>query len=199
MTTKKTNKELVGIDPDNIWDPQAPTELTDLNNYIPGVLTWVYNRLSSDASRSYRHWYDLGVTDWRVLAYLGVNKHGTAANISRIVNLDKAATSRSIAFLKDKGLLVTEQLPGRNIRLSLTQEGMTRFREVAVLALDREQALLKGFSTGERQMLNEMLHRMLTNLDAVAQVVPRSSLTTPHPHPGSIDRNQRDESTNNDG
>lgn len=148
-------------------------ELTDLDRFIPGVLTWVYNRLSSDASRSYRQWYDLGVTDWRVMAYLGVNGHGTAANISRIINLDKAATSRSIAMLRDRGLLVTEQLPGRNIRLTLTPDGIKRFREVAVLALDREQALLTGFSSGERIMLNEMLHRMLANMDRVTKVVPR--------------------------
>jgi DNA-binding MarR family transcriptional regulator len=152
---------------------ESRPRLVDLNAYIPGVLTWVYNRLSSNATKSFQRWYGLGITEWRVLAYLGVNREGTAANISRIINLDKAATSRSINSLKLAGLLKTHQMPGRNIRLTITITGQRKFDEMSLLALDREQALLHGFSIGERALLNEMLHRMLANMDLVEQVVPR--------------------------
>lgn len=147
-------------------------KLNNLDDYIPGVITWIYNRMSSDASQLYRKWYKLGVTDWRVLAFLGVNREGTAASISRYINLDKAATSRSITSLCAQGLINAEQMPGRNIRLTLTTEGHAKFEQISVVALEREAALLHGFSNGERQMLNEMLHRLLANLDRVRAVRP---------------------------
>lgn len=156
-------------------DERKPV-LLELRSYIPALLTWVYNGLSSDASKAFRKWHGLGVTDWRVLAFLGVNNEGTAATISRIISLDKAATSRSIRFLKDADLVATEQLPGRNIRLMLTPLGRKKFEEVAVLALDREEALLTGFSQGERALLRELLHRMHTNLTKVSKVLPRDSV-----------------------
>lgn len=154
---------------------RATPQMLKLNDYIPAVLTWVYNRLSSDASKSYRQWHGVGVTDWRVLAFLGVNKQGTAAAIGRIINLDKAATSRSIAFLKARHFVKTQQMPGRNVLLTLTEQGRKKFNEIATHALDREAALLEGFSNAEKALLNKMLHRMLANLDRVSGVVPRAS------------------------
>lgn len=155
-------------------DENPLPHLTELNDFITGVITWLYNRLSADSSRSYRQWYGLGVTDWRVLAYLGVNKEGTAATISRIISLDKAATSRSIQLLKSEGFLHTTQITGRKIFLTLTEAGRKMFDEISVLALDRETALLTGFSKGEIVLLNEMLHRMLGNIELVSTIVPRS-------------------------
>jgi DNA-binding MarR family transcriptional regulator len=160
----------------------------DLNDYIPGILTQLYNRFSSDASKAYRKWYGLGVTDWRVLAYLGVNDSGTAAVISRLINLDKAATSRSISFLKKQGLLDTEQMPGRNVRLTITPAGQRKFDEIVVLALEREHALLQGFSHGERALLTEMIRRMLANLDLVTQVAPRDAADGPSSAGCGVDR-----------
>jgi DNA-binding MarR family transcriptional regulator len=158
-------------------------KLTDLNEFIPGVITWLYNRYSADSSRSYRNWYGLGVTDWRVLAYLGVNKEGTAATISKFINLDKAATSRSIQMLKSEGLVEITQTTGRKIFLILTPAGQKAFDEISVLALDRESALLTGFSKGEISLLNEMLHRMLANVPLVSHVMPRTLRGSEPPQP----------------
>ena len=41
----------------------------DLDRYVPGLLLWLSNKMSSSASSLYRARFDLGVADWRVLSY----------------------------------------------------------------------------------------------------------------------------------
>jgi DNA-binding MarR family transcriptional regulator len=147
----------------------------DLNNYVPALLIWLTNKLSSDASRSYRAWYGLGVTEWRVLAYLGVYEDGTAAKICKLIGLDKAATSRSIVTLKERRLIRTKQLKGREVELTITESGREKYENILTVALPREEALLNGLSQVERKALIFMLHTMLGNLDAVAAVEPAAT------------------------
>lgn len=144
----------------------------DLNNYVPALLIWLTNKLSSEASRSYRAWYGLGITEWRVLAYLGVYENGTAALICKLIGLDKAATSRSIVTLKQRRLIKTRQLKGRNVELTITDAGRKKYQAILALALRREEALLDGLSEKKRRSLISMLHIMLRNLEAVAAVKP---------------------------
>jgi DNA-binding MarR family transcriptional regulator len=162
----------------------------NLNNYVPALLIWLTNKLSSDASRSYRAWYGLGVTEWRVLAYLGVYENGTAAKICKLIGLDKAATSRSIVTLKKRKLIRTKQLKGREVELTITDSGREKYQNILTVALPREEALLNGLSQAERRALISMLHTMLGNLDAVAAVEPAPmsqkgfqppSISTPRP------------------
>jgi DNA-binding MarR family transcriptional regulator len=160
----------------------------DLNHFVPAVLTWLYNKLTNESSKLYRKWYGLGVTDWRVLAYLGVQGeraraggHGvpgaiqedsSAADISRFIGLDKAAISRSILMLKNSGLVNSRQFPGRRVGLQLTVAGTSLYQQMLAFVLEQEKALLSGFTDGEREFLINMLHRMLKNLDKVSGLMP---------------------------
>jgi DNA-binding MarR family transcriptional regulator len=149
----------------------APLHL-DLHHFVPGLLTWLYNRLSNESSKIYRKWYGLGVTDCRVIAFLGVHGESTAANISRFIALDKAAISRSILVLKESALVDSKQFAGRRVGLQLTATGKVRYQDIVAFVLEQEKALLSGFTTGERDFLINLLHRMLDNLDQLAHVVP---------------------------
>jgi DNA-binding MarR family transcriptional regulator len=144
----------------------------DLHHFVPGLLTWLYNRLSNESSKLYRKWYGIGVTDWRVLAFLGIHGESTAANISRFIALDKAAISRSILLLKESALVDSTQFPGRRVGIQLTAAGKMRYQEILAFVLEQEKALLTGFTDAERDFLINMLHRMLHNLDKVSHVVP---------------------------
>jgi DNA-binding MarR family transcriptional regulator len=167
----------------------------NLNNYVPALLIWLTNKLSSDASRSYRAWYGLGVTEWRVLAYLGVYENGTAAKICKLIGLDKAATSRSIVTLKERRLIRTKQLKGREVELTITESGREKYENILTVALPREEALLNGLSQVERKALISMLHTMLGNLDAVAAVEPAATsqkvVSATNLHPVSPTRRTR--------
>jgi DNA-binding MarR family transcriptional regulator len=158
--------------PERRSSPQPEGRTLILDKYVPGLLVWITNRLSNDASKTYRRLYNLGITDWRVLAYLGVYETGTAAQICRLIGLDKAATSRSIMTLKKRRMLTTEQLKGRNVQLQITKFGRDQYEVILTLALEREEALLSGFTLPERDLLISLLHRLLGNLDRVSRVTP---------------------------
>jgi DNA-binding MarR family transcriptional regulator len=178
------------------------TELhLDLNHFVPAVLTWLYNKLTNESSKLYRKWYGLGVTDWRVLAYLGVQGQKTqaggqggqstsredssAADISRFIGLDKAAISRSILMLKNGGLVDKRQFSGRRVGLQLTVAGTALYQQMLAFVLDQERALLSGFTDGEREFLLNMLHRMLKNLHMIPSLAPtvREKSTVPRAPP----------------
>lgn len=151
---------------------EPPRRVLNLSSYVPALVAWIANKLSNDGSKTYRRWYDLGITDWRVLAYLGVHENGSAAKICRLIGLDKAATSRSIVTLKARGLLATVQLKGRTVELSITPEGREQYESMLALAFAREEALLTGFSDEERATTIALMHRLLANLERVSRIAP---------------------------
>lgn len=141
----------------------------DLDNHVPGLLVWVNNKFSADASRAYRKMFGVGLADWRIVAYLGVKEHGTAAQIGEFLGMDKAAVSRSVKFLKLKGYLDAQEPEGRRISLSLTGQGIELYNAVLDVALLRAEALMSGFEPEERTLLIKLLHRMHNNIPAVVK------------------------------
>ena len=70
--------------------------------------------------------YGLRASDVMVLLELAGNKNGiTAADISRVCEIDKGALSRILKILEEKGYVVPEQGDGRKYaaKLYLTEEG----------------------------------------------------------------------------
>lgn len=147
-----------------------PTPTLDLDRYVPGLLVWVSNKLSASASQLYRRLYDLGVTDWRVLAYIELYPWSTGAQVCELIGLDKAAVSRSFGFLEGRGLLHSRPSGLRKVEYACTPEGTRLYGEVLRVALAREDALLHGFSETERSVLIGALHRLLDNLQVVESV-----------------------------
>ncbi len=154
-------------------DDKAAPQLA-LDRYVPGLLLWLSNKLSSGASKAYRQRFGLGVTDWRVLAYLGVHASGTAAQICQLSGLDKAAVSRSLSLLEARGLIGARRSGGRNNGLTLSPAGRRQYRAMLPLALAREAALLDGMTVAERELLIRLFHRMLGNLDRVESATDNS-------------------------
>ena len=147
----------------------------DLDRYVPGLLVWVSNKLSAGASQLYRSLHGLGVTDWRVLAYIELYPWSTGSQVCELIGLDKAAVSRSFGFLEKLGLLRSRPSGLRKVQYAATLEGSRVYGEVLKIALAREEALLTGFSAEERSDLIGYLHRMLANLPNVeAESTPTS-------------------------
>lgn len=157
-------------------DFAVPKQLT-LGRYVPGLLLWLTNKMSSSASRLYRDAFDVGVTDWRVLAFIAVKDHCTSVDICNVVGLNKAAVSRSVALLEEAGLLRTKPLAGRSIQLDLTAKGRRLYGRMLVPAVRREEALLTGFSDSERELLIQFLHRLLANLPVMNAIGSKSDKT----------------------
>lgn len=147
----------------------APMQL-DLDQYVPGLLLWLSNKVSSSASLLYNEKFGVGVTEWRVLAYFKIYPGSTASKACELMGLDKGAVSRSIATLVGHRWLNSRPQGLRKIEYHVTTEGNKQHNAIYRYAMAREDALLKDFSAAERGLLIELLKRMLGNLDGVQQV-----------------------------
>lgn len=134
----------------------------DLERYVPALVTFLANKLSSGASACYRKHFDIGVTEWRVLALLKAETHITANTISQVIGLDKAAVSRALKFLKERGYVsfVKNVNDGRSILITLTSSGEDLHDKIIKLALKREELLLGSISPEELETLIILLKKM---------------------------------------
>jgi len=140
----------------------------DLENYVPGLLLWLSNKIASSATQVYRSRFGIGVTDWRVLAYFEVYPWTTASSACELMGLDKAAVSRSIAFLVEGGWLNARPSGLRKVEYATTPRGKAFHGKVLQVAIAREQALLSGISKADQKQLIRLLHLMLQNLEKVS-------------------------------
>lgn len=142
----------------------------DLDNYVPGLLLWLSNKISSSASHVYRERFGISVTDWRLLSFFKIYPWATASQACDLMGVDKAAVSRAAAFLLENGWLEARPQGLRKIEYRLTSDGNKLHNDVIKIALAREEALLKGFSVSEKQVLVSMMKRMLENMDGVRRI-----------------------------
>ncbi len=139
----------------------------DAERYVPGLITWLANKLSAGASQLYRKRFGLGVIDWRVLATIGSEGGATGARICQVVGLDKAAVSRSFALMEARGLIVVPKPGGRARAAELTEAGWEVHDRILALALARQARLLETLSDAERDLLVGLLHRLLQQVPYV--------------------------------
>ena len=140
------------------------------NRHVPGLILWISNKLSASASQLYAPRFGIGLTDWRVLAFIEVHPWSTAAQGCASMGLDKAAVSRSVGILLRGGYIKSRPFGLRKIEYATTSTGKTLYKRMAEIALAREEALLMGLSAAERETLIRLLQQLLANVDAVQQV-----------------------------
>jgi DNA-binding MarR family transcriptional regulator len=138
-----------------------------LEEYVPGLLAWLSNKLAASASQAYRQQFGLGIVEWRILAYLAVYDWGTGAQMSQLMGMDKAAISRGASFLQTKKFIKSRAGFGRNLEFGLTAKGHEIHDRIIRLALARQDALLSGLSKKDVAVLISHLHVLLNNLPSV--------------------------------
>lgn len=155
-------------------NPPIETNKLDLKRYVPALVTYLANKLSSGASVCYRRHFDIGVTEWRLIALLKVDTNITANHISEVIGLDKAAVSRALKFLKERRLVsfVKNAKDGRSTLIALTSSGEDIHDQIIKVALKREELLLKNFSEQELDTLINLLNKMNNNVTLVNEYEP---------------------------
>ena len=154
--------------------PTEPKKVAlHLEKYVPGLLTWLSNKLAASASQAYRKQFGLGIVEWRILAYLAVYDWGTGAQMSQLMGMDKAAISRGASFLQTKKLIKSRAGFGRKLEFGLTAKGNELHDRILRLALAREDALLAGLSKKDISVLIGHLHILLNNLPSVEAIENR--------------------------
>ncbi|HZG29375.1 MAG TPA: MarR family transcriptional regulator [Ensifer sp.] len=104
----------------------------DLEQFLPYLLNQAAEATSHSFQAAYRDLYGMTRTQWRVMANLGKFGSMTAKDICVISHIEKTKVSRSVTALESAGFLL--RTPSEDDRraefLSLTDQGMTAFREI---------------------------------------------------------------------
>lgn len=147
----------------------------NLSRYVPGLLTFLTNKLATGASHCYRKHFGIGVVEWRMLSMLAVENHITAGRITQVIGLDKSAVSRSLQSLEKAGYVSSEvdAIDARRYTVSLTESGRVLHDRVLTVALERERRLLTGLSPEEIDVLVNLLGRLHLNVDHVNDYDPK--------------------------
>ena len=134
----------------------------DLEHFLPYRLSVLSNRVSRAIARAYSEQFDLGVTEWRVLAVLARFPALSASEVAQRTAMDKVAVSRAVARLLESGRLHrdTHGDDRRRSVLQLSEDGHRIVDAVAPLALGFESKLLDGMDATERELRFRLLDRL---------------------------------------
>ena len=134
----------------------------DLAHFLPYRLSVLSNTISQAIAADYEQRFGLGVTEWRVVAVLGLSPGLSASDVAQRTAMDKVAVSRAVASLIEAGRVEREvnEQDRRRAVLRLTPAGQQIYAEVVPLALAHERALLAPLSADERTQLDSLLRRI---------------------------------------
>lgn len=134
----------------------------DLDQFLPYRLSVLSNAISQAIAREYAARFDLGVTEWRVMAVLGLNPGLSASEVAERTAMDKVAVSRAVARLVAAGR-VKRELHGADRRrsvLRLSEAGFAIYDQVVPIALGHERQLLAQLGDGDRAALDRILAKL---------------------------------------
>ena len=140
----------------------APIEL---EKFIPYQLSIVSNTVSQAIADEYQQRFDLGTTEWRVMAVLArYDGDGLSARqVARLTATDKVAISRALARLVAKGRVLRRVHHGDKRRsvLRLSAAGWRIHDAVAPLARRHERDFLERLDDEERRSLTRILDKLM--------------------------------------
>ena len=112
--------------------------------------------------------HDITHMDSKVLGFFGNHAGATQSDLAQHSGRDKAQLARLIKGLRDRELLAAEadESDRRNVRLSLTADGIAVQRALHLQAKRVSAKAVAGLSAEERQQLAALLQRVKDNLDA---------------------------------
>lgn len=137
-------------------------DILDLEHFLPYRLSVLSNRISQDIARLYADRFELGITEWRVLAVLGRRDGLSAREVAERTAMDKVAVSRAVASLLAAGRIERETHGDDRRRsvLRLSPAGRAIYEDVAPMALAYQRRLLEGLDETQRAALFRLLDLM---------------------------------------
>ena len=157
-----------------------PKQLLDMDNSVLSQVHFVGNRIQLTGSAGYKKWYDINISEFRLLVVISNEPGATGARINEIMGLDLGAISRSLRKMEERGLVVNAMHPKHpSYRCwSITKSGAELHDKVHEMTKLREATILKGFSKAESHQLLSFLHRLSDNADALLDLVDNGVVET---------------------
>lgn len=140
-----------------------------LDDFLPYRLSVLSNQVSHGIAETYAEPHQLSVTEWRILAILGLKDGLSATEVAERSAMDKVSISRAIKRLMDAGRVrrQVDDQDGRARTLWLTDQGRAVYEAIAPAALDYEQKLKAVLSKQEQVLLNDLIDRLLAHTQTV--------------------------------
>lgn len=134
-----------------------------LEQFLPYRLSILTNKVSQAIAREYEQRFDLGITEWRVMAVLARFDALSAREVAERTAMDKVAVSRAVARLVASGRVSRRTHDGdkRKSVLRLSARGWKIHDAVAPLALAHERELLAQLTETERVSLARILDKLI--------------------------------------
>lgn len=155
------------------------TGVMELDKFVPALMTFIANRLTNSGSALYRRAFGIGMMDFRIMAMLSIEPGASGARIAEVIDLDKAAVSRTLASLEKRKYVHVMPGAGRARKLSLTRAGEALYQKAWQLSQERERRLLSLLSSDEQRVLREILQRLLKSTALVAALSEPDSESRP--------------------
>jgi DNA-binding MarR family transcriptional regulator len=120
----------------------------------------------------------LSIVEWRVLWDLSEAGPMTIRDLAEIQRIDHSQLSRALPGMRAKGYVAMErnEKDGRQVLVSLTQDGQAAYSESAPVMRQRREALKSTFSADEIEVFIGLLDRLegffRQPLDAILESEP---------------------------
>ena len=160
-----------------------PHARLELDRFLPYRLSVLSNAVSAAIAREYVARFDLGVTEWRVMAVLGLSPGLSASEVAERTAMDKVAVSRAVARLVAAGRVerALHGLDRRRSVLRLSPAGFAIYDQVVPIARGHERQLLAQLSAAEREALDRILDKLAhAELALLQKQTPRQEIGRAH-------------------
>ena len=170
LAPPKSQETTVTDDDARIFPPTRDRDghtILDIRNYAPFLLNAVSSAWQRKTAALYRQEFDLGIIEWRVIAMLNIEPDISAQRVCEVVRLDKAAVSRALNGLHERGLtaFTAGGTDPRRRAWRLTETGLDIHDKCLAIALDCEAAMIDGVAPENLEVFLRVMRKLLHNLD----------------------------------
>ena len=152
-------KSLAAVAPAAAAAPVAPLA----QKYLAVLILTLAGRLNRGASSFYMSRFAITMVDYRIVLALGLAKGLNVGEVAHAADVDKAAASRSLRVLQQRGYVDLEQTSGRGRAaiVHLTEAGRAFERELKKAARVREQRFVAGLTAQEREQAAALVLKLI--------------------------------------
>jgi DNA-binding MarR family transcriptional regulator len=167
---------------------------TTIKELLSYRISAVANAMSRGAAAEFRKRFKITLGEWRVLGLLGETQPRSVMEVSRSANLDAGQTSRVVASLSKRGLILRDQAlgAGRPIMLTLTSEGEGLYERLIAVARARNDIFKASLSTAELDAFDSILIKLGKSAKSVAKgEVPLMGIDLPQASALDLSKSRR--------
>jgi DNA-binding MarR family transcriptional regulator len=136
------------------------------DEYIAVLIMSLAGRLNRGASGYYQTHFDISMVDYRIVLALGLAKNLNISAVATSADVDKAAASRSLRALEQRGIVELEQTVsrGRAAIVHLTEEGRALERQLKKSSRARERRFIAALSEDECTQATALLKKLIAGV-----------------------------------